>query len=113
MSITQASVARIIEKKGENAVWRKVTGGTYNPATGKYSGETITTYNVTAHYRNYKPKEITGILEQGDKELRMSTDVQFTPMEGDTVLIDGSDYRVMGVDDRLRKLYVVHLRGIR
>lgn len=113
MSISQASVKRIIESKGAAVMWEKITGGTYDPATGKYSGNSTTLYNITGHYRNYRPKEISGLLEQGDKELRISTGVAFTPLEGDRVKIDGTYYNVMGVDNRMDKLFVVHLRGIR
>jgi hypothetical protein len=113
MSITQANTKRIIGAKGADVIWEKITGGTYSAATGKISGNSTQQYTIKGHYRNYRPKEISGILEQGDKELRSSTDVAFEPLEGDIVTIEGTDYRVMGVDNRLNKLYVVHVRGVR
>lgn len=111
--ITQAQVKSVINRIGENVEWEQKSTGTYSATTGKITGQTTTLHNITGHYRNYKAKEISGLLEMGDKELRISTDIAFTPMEGDRLKIDGTFYKVMGIDNRLNKLYVVHLRGIR
>lgn len=111
--ITEAQIASVIDRIGENVQWEKKTEGTYSAETGKVTGQTTTLHNITGHYRDYSAKEITGMLERGDKELRVSTDIPFAPMEGDRVKIDGTFYKVMGIDNRLGRLLVVHLRGIR
>lgn len=111
--ITGAQVASVVNRIGGTIEWEKKTAGTYSPATGGITGQSTTLHSIKGHYRNYKAKEISGLLEIGDKELRISSNLSFTPMEGDRVKIDGTFYKVMGVDNRLNKLLVVHLRGIR
>jgi len=94
------------------AEWQKITGGTYNVATGKVNGGTITPYNINVHVKGYEPRNIIGIVEAGDKELRMASNQAFNPAVNDTVLIDGARYNVLGIDNRMQSLTIVHLRGV-
>jgi hypothetical protein len=103
----------MVAQYGVDIFWEKNIGGAYSPATGKTSGASIVNYALKGHVRGYRPHEISGLLEYGDKELRLAaSDVAFEMMEGDRVLIDGGYYHVVAIDRRMNALIVVQLRGI-
>ena len=109
-----ASASAMIARVGVNILWEKSIGASYDPATGKTSGANVVNYALKGHVRGYRPHEIAGLLQYGDKELRLaSSDVAFEVMEGDRVQIDGGYYQVASIDKRMNALIVVQLRGVR
>lgn len=107
-----ALASRMIQHVGVNVVWQKLLGGNYDVVSGKLLGGVEIEYNIQAHIRNYSEREISGLVEQGDRQLRLANMLEFTPLAGDVVKIELNKYRVIGVDNRMNTLNVIHLRGI-
>ncbi len=51
--------------------------------------------------RQYRAREITGLVQQGDREVRIAAaDLSFTPRLNDQVVIGGKTYQVVSVNTR-------------
>jgi hypothetical protein len=74
------------------------SGGSFDPATGEPTTETIETVSGVGALFGYKTNEIDGtIILAGDSKLTMST--TGTPTVGMTTTLNGSVWRVMAVDE--------------
>lgn len=108
--------ADIIERAGRTVTYRKLSpDSTYSAATGKLT-PTYEDYTVKAGVRNYTPKEITGLINYGDREVRLKgLDLPFTPAEGDTVVIGAQSFRVSSINTLAagdeEALHIMHVQG--
>lgn len=96
---TQTTADRLIARFGATATLRRseTTGGNaWDPG----SGTTVTTdYSVTAVVLEYANRDIDGsLVQQGDKRVYVSAKgLPAIPAVTDTLVIDGTTYRIIGV----------------
>jgi len=89
----QATANRLLKGKGQSIVLTKITAGTYNPATGGFTGASTSTQSAYGAVFDYGAKQIDGtLIKAGDKQLLLSafkTDgaALTAPVLGDTVTI--------------------------
>jgi len=97
----QATVNRLLKGKGQSLTLTKVTAGTYNPATGGFTGAGTSTQTAYGAIFDYGTKQIDGtLIKAGDKQLLLSafnTDgaALTDPVLGDTVSIGGVVYTLV------------------
>ncbi len=93
----QATANRLLKGKGQSITLTKITAGTYNPATGGFTGAGTSTQTAYGAVFDYGAKQIDGtLIKAGDKQLLLSafkTDgaALTAPVLGDTVSIGGGD----------------------
>ncbi len=91
----QATANRLLKGKGQSLTLTKITAGTYNPATGGFTGAGTSTQTAYGAIFDYGTKQIDGtLIKAGDKQLLLSafkTDgaALTAPVLGDTVSIGG------------------------
>jgi len=93
-------VRDIIGKFGKTAIYKQITGETYSPTTGKYTGGTTNSYTIKiAPPAEYHIKLINGdnILAGDMQTLIAATGLAFTPAIGDIITIDTVDWQVINV----------------
>jgi hypothetical protein len=97
----QATANRLLKGKGQSITLTKITAGTYNPATGGFTGAGTSTQTAYGAIFDYGNKNIDGtLIKQGDKQLLLSafkTDgtALTAPVLGDTVSIGGVTYTLV------------------
>jgi len=92
-----STAAAQIADKGRNITYTSVGIGTFNPATGSYTGETETDTTLKAVFTEFLENQIDGsVIKRGDKQV-LITDV--TPKINDKIT-DGSDiYQVVNIKE--------------
>ena len=65
--------------------------------------------------RGYRPRELVGPIQQGDREVRLPAQgLSITPTEKDQVLIAGTVYNIEGVNTRaVRGMEAIHILRVR
>jgi hypothetical protein len=117
LSYIVRGATRIIDRVGQEVTYRKVQPGTYNATTGKMSNHITNDIIASAHVRSYTSKEITGLINVGDREVRMigDDDSILDPKEGDQIKIGSQWFRVVSVDRRYAgddiALNILHVTG--
>ena len=97
----QATANRLLKGKGQSLTLTKITAGTYNPATGGFTGAGTSTQTAYGTILDYETKQIDGtLIKAGDKQLLLSavkTDgtALTDPVLGDTVSIGGVVYTLV------------------
>jgi len=97
----QATANRLLKGKGQSITLTKITAGTYNPATGGFTGAGTSTQTAYGAIFDYGTKQIDGtLIKAGDKQLLLSafkTDgaALTAPVLGDTVTIGGVTYTLV------------------
>jgi len=66
--------------------------------------------------RQYRVREIAGLVQQGDREVRIAAAaLSFTPKPNDQVVIGGKTYQVVSVNTRSpfneAAIHIVQVRG--
>lgn len=107
-------VDAIIADKGETITLRK-SAGVFNVATGE-NALTDTDYTVKASLREYSPRELVGLVQQGDKKARIAVAaLSVTPAKGDKVIAGSRTFTVLAVDTRnfegLGAIHILQIRG--
>jgi len=110
-------VATIIREKGQTVTFREKTASVLNTSTLQ-KAITFTDTVVTAHLRLYKDNELSGLVQEGDKELRIGAEsISFDPTEQDKVVIKGEEYNIVRIDLRSHENvdveYIIQIRGSR
>lgn len=99
---------------GETATFTRVSGGTFDPATGTTTGATASTFTAKVYPAGFDFGLINGDnIQQGDKRLLMES--TSAPAENDVVTLSDGDmtvinYRAVGLTNDVA-LYVVQLRS--
>ena len=97
----QATANRLLKGKGQSLTLTKITAGTYNPATGGFTGAGTSTQTAYGTILDYGAKQIDGtLIKAGDKQLLLSavkTDgtALTAPVLGDTVTISSVVYTLV------------------
>jgi hypothetical protein len=91
-------ISELIGGIGESVLLRRstVTGGdAWNPTT------TSSDTPVNAVVRAYRPRELLGILQQGDREVRIAAaDLASPPTTEDHLVFDGKVWTILAIDTR-------------
>ena len=97
----QSTAQKLLKGKGQSLTLTKVTAGTYDPATGGFTGAGTSTQTAYGAIFDYGTKQIDGtLIKAGDKQLLLSafkTDgtALTAPVLGDTVSIGGVVYTLV------------------
>ena len=97
----QSTADKMLKGKGQSITLTKITAGTYNPATGGFTGAGTSTQTAYGAIFDYGTKQIDGtLIKAGDKQLLLSafkTDgsALTAPVLGDTVSIGGVVYTLV------------------
>jgi hypothetical protein len=79
-------VQALIGVAGETITYKRVTHGSYSTATLQ-SAPSVQSYTIKAGVRQYCAREIAGLVQQGDREVRIAAaDLSFTPRPNDQVV---------------------------
>jgi hypothetical protein len=110
-----ARVQALIGVAGETITYKLVTHGAYSTATLQ-SMPSVQSYTIKASVREYRPKEIAGLVQQGDREVRIAAaDLSFTPRPNDQVVIGGKTFQVVSVNTRSpfneAAIHILQVRG--
>jgi hypothetical protein len=110
-----ARVQALIGVAGETIIYKRVTHGAYSMATLQ-STPTVQSYTIKAGVRHYRAREIAGLVQQGDREVRIAAaDLSFTPRPNDQVVIGGKTYQVVSVNTRSpfseAAIHILQVRG--
>jgi hypothetical protein len=76
----------------------------------------VQSYTIKAGVRQYRAKEITGLVQQGAREVRIAAaDLSFTPRPSDQVVIGGKTFQVVSVNTRSpfneAAIHIVQVQG--
>lgn len=92
-----SGVYRIVNEIGESITYRRTTGTVYDEDTGE-NIPSDTDYTIKAHCKDYRPREINGDIQAGDRRVIIAgKDLAFTPEKADKVQIDGVWFEVVSV----------------
>jgi hypothetical protein len=95
-----ARVQALIGVAGEMITYKRVTHGAYSTATLQ-STPSVQSYTIKASVRQYRARAIAGLVQQGDREVRIAAaDLSFTPRPDDHVMIGGKTFQVVSVNTR-------------
>lgn len=113
MTIPEKRLAQIIDYAGQDAIYRRVTSVT---RTGLDKSRVTQDYPLKVAVRKYKDSELGGLVQQGDREVRIASDnIYFRPAKNDKLIIDGETYNVESADVRAVRnrtaLYILRIRG--
>jgi hypothetical protein len=108
-------VQALIGVAGETVTYKRVTHGIFSTATLQ-STPSVQSYTIKAGVRQYRAREIQGLVQQGDREVRIAAaDLSFTPRPNDQVAIGGKTYQVVSVNTRSpfseATVHIVQVRG--
>jgi hypothetical protein len=111
----RATASKLMAKFGGTATIRRVTTGTYNPATGTVSEATSDTA-VRGVLQDVNLREVNDLIRATDKRLLIAAaDLAAPPTTADEVIITGATYQVIRVDtieqDNTAITYELILRG--
>lgn len=110
------TVNDILEELGDNTTFTRITPGAFVPSTGALGSGSTTTYTAYGVSDNFNMQEIqSGTIEFGDMKYMINPPAgAVIPKVGDTCVVTGITYRVMGVrNDNLQGstyLFTLHLR---
>jgi hypothetical protein len=110
-----ARVQALIAVAGETITYKRGTHGSYSTATLQ-STPSVQSYTIKAGVRQYRAREIAGLVQQGDREVRIAAaDLSFTLRPNDQVVIGGKTYQVVSVNTRSpfseAAIHIVQVRG--
>jgi hypothetical protein len=91
--VRAARVQALIGVAGETITYKRVTHGSFSTATLQ-STPSVQGYAIKAGLRQYRAREITGLVQQSDREVRIAAaDLSFTPRPNDLVAIGAKPIR--------------------
>lgn len=98
-TLMQNNIGTLIDAFGYSLTFRRVTGGTYDVATGVVTGGSNSDETVTGLFTSYDVDEVDDTLVQrGDRKLLLKGGVMSkTPQTGDIFIGQGDAVRVVSV----------------
>jgi hypothetical protein len=105
----------LIGEAGETITDTRVTHGSDSTGT-RHHAPSVQSYAIKAGVRQYRGHEIAGLVQQGDREVRIAAaDLSFTPRLNDQVVIGGKTSQVVLVTTRSpfseAAIHMVQVRG--
>lgn len=118
MSLTDRVKTIIAGQGGTSFSYKRVTGISRNNTTLQNTVTYSTTTGVRGHVRKYDAKELAGLIQEGDRQLRIAaSEVDFTPKKDDRIVFTEGEYNVVSVDTRSCRegdlIHVLTIRGSR
>jgi len=109
-------VSSIINKIGETVVVRRVVSSSAINTTTMQKTNTTADTTVKASVRMYKPNELSGLIQQGDREVSIaSSDLANEPIPNDKIIINSKQFNVVSVNTRrpsdVAAIYICQVRG--
>jgi hypothetical protein len=113
--VMAARVQALIDRAGGTITYKRVTPGAYSTATLQ-STPSVQSFTIKASVRQYRAREIAGLIQQGNREVRIAAaDLGFTPKQNDQVVIGGKTYEVVSVNMRSpfdeAAIHILQVRG--
>jgi hypothetical protein len=110
-----ARVQALIGVAGETITYKRITHVAYSTVMLQSTPSTQS-YTIKAGVRQYRAREIAGLVQQGDREVRIAAaDLSFSPKPNDQVVIGGKTYQVVSVNTRSpfseAAIHIVQVRG--
>ncbi|MGQ0664608.1 MAG: hypothetical protein ACT4P2_13730 [Pseudomonadota bacterium] len=108
-----ARLADLIERTGQTVTLRRIAT---TPAAG---GGSVTTVNtdttLKARVRGYGPRQVSGLVQQGDREVWVAASgLAITPRAGDRVAVGGNFMTVVSVNTLASgETAMVHIMQVR
>ena len=107
-------VSSIINDIGTSITLRTVTA-VFNSTTLQNTNTNVDT-SITASIRHYRPKEVGGLIQSGDREARIAAaDLAAEPTPYDKIIVGGKVFNVISVNVRSPKniaaIYILQIRG--
>lgn len=113
-SVTER-VRAIINEQGREVTYKTKVSTSRNSTTLKKT-VTLTSTTIRASIRNYKSNELSALVQEGDRELKIAADeITFIPEANDKITVDGLDFNVVAVNiiknRNVDAIYVLRIRG--
>ena len=110
-----AQVQALISKARETTTYQRVTHDSFSMSTLQ-SAPSVQNYTVKAGVRQYRAKEIAGLVQQGDREVRIgAAGLSFTPRPNDQIVIGDKAFQAVSVDTRRpfneAAIHILQVRG--
>src|SRR5918996_555484 len=110
-----ARVQALIDVAGETITYKRGTHDAYSTATLQ-STPSVQSHTIKAGVWEYRAREIGGLVQQGDREVRIAAaDLSFSPKPNDQVVIGGKTFQVMSVNTRSpfseAAIHIIQVRG--
>lgn len=92
-------VREMADDVGTTVVFKRVTPGAFNAATGKSAAATTYSYSVKVTIRDFKPHQIKGLIQDGDRRVILPANgLSFTPDKNDQIFIGGVRHNIMHIE---------------
>ena len=110
-----ARVQALIGVAGKAITYKRITHGRFSTSTLQ-STPSVQSHTIKAGVRQYRVKEIAGLVRQGDREGRIAAaDLSFRPKPNDQIVIGGQTFQVVSVNTRRPfdedAIHIVQVRG--
>jgi len=101
MTVEQDRYSSIINEQGTTITYRQSNEEPFN-AVSQTRELTYTDFVIKGHFRKFSQKEITGLVKDGDRQLRIAASaLTFTPKTNDMIEITGGEkFNIVTVDTR-------------
>jgi len=94
----ETHATKLINDLGKALTLRKVTEGTYDPATGAVSSQTTTDTSVKGMLLSYRDRDFEGtLIQRGDRKILIRASDDVVPVVQDIVLDSTIQYRLVDV----------------
>lgn len=108
-------VSPMVDRYGQSVVLRHFTANTFDAVTGENT-QTSTDYNLKAAVREYAPRELGGLVQQGDRKVIIAADdCDFVPAKQDQIQISGKWTTIQAINARavgdVPAIYIIQVRG--
>ena len=109
-------VRAIIEEQGEDVLYQKKLSTGRTTASLKKAVTFAIGITIRANVRGYKDKELSGLVQHGDREVRIAADdIDFIPEENDKITVQGIVFNVASVNlvknRNVDVVYIIRIRG--
>lgn len=109
-------VQRIINKQGQDIVYRRNTSPSRVPGTDNIPSS-FTETNIKGSVRQYKASEMAANLQLASREIRVAAkDLGFLPNQKDQIVTEGITYQVVSVNQRsprgIPAVVIISVRGV-
>lgn len=95
--MTPTNLAKLTNRHGKTlTLTKQTTAGTYDPASGTFSGGADTEYTIKGYFYTSKVGTL-GEVAYGSRMVAISGSVPFTPTQGDYLAGSGDDVRIGSV----------------
>ncbi len=117
---SRAAARSLLARYGQDVTLRRTLQGTYDSATGSFSGGSSTDYAARAVVSNYQDGTDGGTIQTGDRHVLMAADglaVEPAPPatgQTDSLIIEGETFQIVRVrtirPGEANVLYDIHAR---